>query len=54
MTDDADPLDDLDDHCETCGALVWDERCRACGDVRDAPPHRDKPDHGGIPGIRGW
>lgn len=47
-------LDELDDRCEECGALIWDDRCRACGHVREPAPHVDKPDHDGIPGIRGW
>ncbi|WP_306231136.1 hypothetical protein [Agrococcus beijingensis] len=50
----ADALEDLDDRCERCGALVWDERCRACGYVHDGPPHVDKPDTEALPGIRGW
>lgn len=50
----SDTLDELDDRCEQCGALMWDDRCRGSGYDREAPPHVDKRDHGGPPGIRGW
>ncbi|WP_425663714.1 hypothetical protein [Agrococcus sp. DT81.2] len=46
-------LDELDDRCEECNALVWDERCRNCGHIRPPAPHVEKPDDD-VPGIRGW
>ncbi len=53
MAETLDPLDALDQRCVRCGALVYDTRCRNCGQ-QTAPPHVERPRDGDdLPGVLG-